>query len=53
MISSAGGSTRILSPLVGAVGFEPTTPCAQGGLRPPPKMPYFNYLGFKQMRASG
>jgi hypothetical protein len=27
--------------LVGARGFEPPTPCAQGGFRPRAKMPYF------------
>jgi hypothetical protein len=33
--------------VVGAVGFEPTTPCAQGGFRLLAKVPYFQALIFQ------
>ena len=47
-IFEAAGKDRIcLIPLVGAARFELATPCAQGGLRPPPRMPCFQALTFQ------
>ena len=47
-------SFRISKDLVGAGRFERPTPCAQGGIWSPPKMPTFKCLRFKEMRpASG
>jgi len=38
--------------LVGARGFEPPTPCAQGGWKPVGEMPYFQLITF-QVAAAG
>jgi hypothetical protein len=38
--------------LVGAGGFEPPTPCAQGGFRLSRKCSIFKVLGFNEMRAT-
>jgi len=41
-----------LKKLVGAIGFEPTTPCAQGGFRAFFQLPYFQRLTIQWLTVS-